>query len=124
MHKHHSDYTGTFRALSLERLPDEPLFLDSEFSDWHTQWQLRLNTESKPKDLSRQLMRSHNPATIPRNHRVEEALEAAVVHSDFTVVQRLLTALKSPFDDSPEQKDYSTPPPFPSSGVYQTFCGT
>jgi uncharacterized protein YdiU (UPF0061 family) len=68
-------------------------------------------------------MRSHNPAIIPRNHKVEEALEAAVVHSDFKVVNRLLSALQSPYEDSQDHIEYRTPP-VASEHAYKTFCGT
>ena len=126
MQTHHADYTHTFRALTLEKLPDEPLFHEAAFIDWHTHWQLRLEHQSKatkPKNSSQSLMRSSNPAIIARNHRVEEALEAAVERSDFTVMQHLLTALKTPFDHSPQHTDYHTPPT-PSEIAYKTFCGT
>jgi uncharacterized protein YdiU (UPF0061 family) len=123
MQQHHADYTNTFRALTLEILPDEHLFHDATFADWHTRWQVRLEHQSKPKKSSRSLMRSRNPAIIPRNHRVEEALEAAVERADFTVMQRLLTVLATPYDDSPHHTDDRTPPAS-SARVYQTFCGT
>jgi len=123
MQKHHADYTNTFRALTLEKTPDEHLFQEAAFTDWHRHWQTRLKHQSESKETSRCLMRSRSPAIIPRNHRVEEALEAAVERSNFTVMQQLLTALKTPYDDSPHQTDYHTPP-VPSDHVYQTFCGT
>ena len=68
-------------------------------------------------------MRSRNPAIIPGNHRVEEVLEAAVERSDFTVMQRLLTALKTSHEESPLHTEYRTPP-VPTERAYQTFCGT
>ncbi len=123
MQKHHADYTNTFRALTLEKLPNEQLFHEAAFTDWHSRWQLRLETQSQPKEAPRSLMRSCNPAIIPRNHRVEEALEAAVERSDFTVMQRLLTALKTPYEESPLHTEYRTPP-VPSEHAYRTFCGT
>ena len=123
MQQHQADYTNTFRALTLNKLPDEPLFHEAAFIDWHTRWQLRLDHEATPKESTRCLMRARNPAIIPRNHRVEEALEAAVERSDFTVLERLLSALKTPYDDSPSHRDYKTPPA-PSERAYQTFCGT
>jgi uncharacterized protein YdiU (UPF0061 family) len=68
-------------------------------------------------------MRSSNPAVVPRNHRVEEALKAAVECSDFSVMERLLAALANPFAYSPEQEEYATLPAS-SSRPYRTFCGT
>lgn len=123
MQQTRADYTNTFRALTLEQLPDDHLFHEAAFTDWHTRWQVRLERQSKPKESSRCLMRSCSPAIIARNHRVEEALEAAVERSDFTVMQRLLTVLKTPYVDSPHHTDYRMAP-IPSERAYQTFCGT
>ncbi len=123
MQQHRADYTNTFRALSLEKLPNEHLFRGAAFTDWHIRWQLRLGRQSQPADSSRCLMRSRNPAIIARNHRVEEALEAAVERSDFTVMEHLLSALKTPYDDVHHPADYHLPPPL-SERAYQTFCGT
>ncbi len=123
MAQHHADFTNTFRALTLDELPNEPLFHDPSFGDWHQRWQLRIELQTKPKEMSRSLMRSRNPSIIPRNHRVEEALEAGVEHSDFSVMARLLDALKNPYEDSPQYAYYQTPPT-PSERAYKTFCGT
>jgi uncharacterized protein YdiU (UPF0061 family) len=68
-------------------------------------------------------MNSRNPAVIPRNHRVEEALAAAVEHADFSVMEKLLGALSQPYRDPPEKAGYHLPPP-PSAQPYRTFCGT
>jgi uncharacterized protein YdiU (UPF0061 family) len=68
-------------------------------------------------------MNTHNPAVISRNHRVEEALEAAVERADFTVMEKLLGFLSHPYQDPPQQADYHLPPP-PSAQPYRTFCGT
>jgi len=72
---------------------------------------------------SRTLMQARNPAVIPRNHRVEEALEAAVERGDFTVMVKLLEALSRPYAERAEADDYRLPPE-PSAQCYQTFCGT
>jgi uncharacterized protein YdiU (UPF0061 family) len=68
-------------------------------------------------------MRSHNPAVIPRNHRVEEALEAAVERRDFSVMTKLLEVLFQPYEERAEFGEYRLPPE-PSDTCYQTFCGT
>ncbi len=123
MQQHHADYTNTFRVLALETVPDEHLFRDAAFVDWHARWQARLERQSAPGQAARCLMLSHNPAVIPRNHRVEEALAAAVENADFTKMQRLLSALATPYDDSPLYADYRAPPG-PGARVCETFCGT
>jgi uncharacterized protein YdiU (UPF0061 family) len=68
-------------------------------------------------------MHRHNPAVIPRNHKVEEALEAAVVDGDFSVLHRLLDALANPFAEGVEKNGYREAAPAGSEG-YRTFCGT
>jgi len=68
-------------------------------------------------------MRNSNPAIIPRNHRVEEALEAAVKQEDYSVLKRLLDILSTPYAHSEEQSEYSTLPA-QTAQPYRTFCGT
>jgi len=118
-----ADYTNTFRDLAAETLADAPLFHDAMFMEWYRRWQERLARQPQSAEESRTLMLAHNPAVIPRNHRVEEALEAAVERGDFTVMAQLLVVLSKPFDDRPEHDDYRLPPE-PSERCYQTFCGT
>ncbi len=123
MQKYRADYTNTFRALTFEKLDDTELFVTTEFAQWQELWKARLSRQQESKALSVQLMRNSNPAVIPRNHRVEEALEAAVEQGDYSVMERLLHVLSSPFAHTPEQDDYSTLPA-PSPRPYRTFCGT
>lgn len=123
MQKYRADYTNTFRALTFDKPEDTVLFGTAEFIQWHERWQARLERQQEPKASSQQLMRSSNPALIPRNHRVEDALEAAVKQGDYSVIERLLDVLSTPYAHSPEQGDYSMPPA-PSTRPYRTFCGT
>jgi uncharacterized protein YdiU (UPF0061 family) len=123
MHKYHADYTNTFRALTFDKIEETVLFGTTEFAQWHEQWQARLGRQQESKASSHQLMRSSNPALIPRNHRVEEALEAAVKQGDYSVMERLLDVLSSPYEHSPKQADYATPPAI-SACTYRTYCGT
>ena len=67
-------------------------------------------------------MRSVNPAFIPRNHRVE-AVIAAAVNADYAPFEDLLTVLAKPYDDQPNFAAYANPPE-PHQRVVQTFCGT
>ncbi|MEW9668978.1 YdiU family protein [Ammoniphilus sp. 3BR4] len=123
MKKYRADYTNTFRALTFDRAEDTVLFGIPEFTQWQERWQARLGRQQESKASSHQLMRDSNPAVIPRNHRVEEALEAAVKEGDYGVTERLLRVLSSPYAHSPEQADYCTLPE-PSTRPYRTFCGT
>lgn len=123
MYTHHSDYTNCFRSLSLEMLPDENSLLDPEFAVWHARWQERLARQPESKELSLRLMQANNPAIIPRNHRVEEALQAASEQNDYQLLHRLLAALSNPYTNTPES-DYYASPPMPEERIYRTFCGT
>jgi len=123
MQKHRADYTNTFRALTFDTTEDTVLFGTTEFAQWHELWQARIGRQQESKASSQQLMRDCNPALIPRNHQVEAALEAAVKQGDYSVMERLLNVLASPYAHSSEQADYSILPVL-STRPYQTFCGT
>jgi serine/tyrosine/threonine adenylyltransferase len=68
-------------------------------------------------------MQAVNPAFIPRNHRVEAVIQAAVEQGDFALLEELLTVLSRPYEDQPTFAHYSEPPE-PNQRVYRTFCGT
>jgi uncharacterized protein YdiU (UPF0061 family) len=68
-------------------------------------------------------MRAVNPAFIPRNHRIEAVIRAAVDRDDFAPFEELLTVLATPFEDQPDYAAYMQPPE-PEQRVLQTFCGT
>ncbi|SDL01337.1 protein adenylyltransferase SelO [Natronincola ferrireducens] len=123
MKKYHADYTNTFIALTFDKLEDTVLFGTPEFTQWYELWQARLGRQQESKASSQQLMRNSNPAVIPRNHRVEEALEAAVKEGDYSLMEGLLDVLSNPYAHSPQQAEYSTLPA-PSACHYRTFCGT
>ncbi|KEK22347.1 protein adenylyltransferase SelO [Bacillus gaemokensis] len=123
MEKYHADYTNTFLALTFDTPEDTKLFGSTEFAKWREKWQARLDRQQESKASSHQLMQSNNPALTPRNHRVEDALEAAVKQGDYSVMERLLAVLSNPYAHSPEQREYATLPA-PSARPYRTFCGT
>jgi len=68
-------------------------------------------------------MRAVNPAFIPRNHRVEAVIDAAVIRDDFAPFEELLTVLSKPYEDQPAFAGYMEAPE-PHQRVLQTFCGT
>jgi len=68
-------------------------------------------------------MQAVNPAYIPRDHLVEEALAAAVERGDMAPFDELLAVVSNPFTEQPGRARYTQPAP-PGEGVYQTFCGT
>ena len=122
MQQFQADYTNTFRALTLDQKDDTNLFSSTDFHQWNNQWQTRLEKQAKSKDEIRTLMKNHNPAIIPRNHQVEEALDAAE-KNDLSVMNKLLHALSNPYEYTSEQEAYSKMPAA-TSCCYRTFCGT
>jgi uncharacterized protein YdiU (UPF0061 family) len=121
MEKYEADYTNTFRALTYHTCDKSPLFRTEAFTEWQQRWQARRDKQPNTKDEIQQLMRASNPAVIPRNHRVEEALTAAT-EGDYSVTKNLLGALQNPYVP-PNDDTYTAPPP-PSNIPYRTFCGT
>ena len=110
------DFTNTFRNLN-------PAAEAPELGAWQAKWKARLSRQAQPVDDVIARMRKSNPAVIPRNHKVEEALAAAVDSGDLRPMHRLLEALANPFEDNPEKQGYRDPAPV-GSDPYQTFCGT
>ena len=123
MKQNKADYTNTFCSLSKEDILKDKLFQDSKFLNWYQQWQTRLIQNKKPKQSSLNLMCSVNPLVIPRNYKVEEALDAASINGDLKLVYNLLEVLKKPYDNRQEIKSYQSPS-VPNEKIYQTFCGT
>ncbi|MFP4127319.1 MAG: protein adenylyltransferase SelO family protein, partial [Alphaproteobacteria bacterium] len=123
-----ADFTNTFRALNHAALtgdlaPARAAFeTASAFDAWAERWRARLSAEAVSDEHRAGVMRRANPAVIPRNHRVEEAL-AAAEHGDLAPFVRLLTVLARPFDDQPDAADLATPPR-PDEEIEATFCGT
>ena len=117
METHKLDYTNTFHSLSYQK--DSPFFEIPECISWHEKWQAKLGRQQKGANYAMELMKKHNPAVIPRNYRVEEALLAAE-HADLSVMHNLLEVLSTPYNES---EVYSLPPK-PSLRRYRTFCGT
>lgn len=106
MKKYKADFTNTFCALTLNKMEDTVLFDTEEFSQWNELWQARLSRQHENLASSQQLMRNSNPAIIPRNHRVEEALQAAVNQQDYSLMYQLLEVLSTPYAYSDEQVEY------------------
>jgi serine/tyrosine/threonine adenylyltransferase len=100
------------------------LFADSgTFDEWAAKWRHRLAQEGGEPTERRSVMRTANPAFIPRNHLVEEAIVAAVNDGDFSAFERLLSVVSAPYEDHPAFRRYADPPR-PDQVVRETFCGT
>ena len=121
-----ADFTSSFTALT-KRIEtgraEGPLsFGGAPLRSWLDKWDARLERQPKNKTEVAGLMRRANPVVIPRNYRVEEAL-AAASRGDFSVMHRLLDALRNPFIETSENEPYCDAP-LPGGAPYRTFCGT
>jgi uncharacterized protein YdiU (UPF0061 family) len=130
MARNQADFTLTFRRLSdaaLDPTSDREvrqLFADpAAYDDWSVRWRQRIGDEPQTAAARQTAMRAVNPAFIPRNHRVEAVIEAAVNRDDFAPFEELLTVLAKPYEDQPAFAAYGEPPE-PHQRVLQTFCGT
>ncbi|MCH9647007.1 MAG: YdiU family protein [Deltaproteobacteria bacterium] len=129
MEEQASDFTNTFRALCAEvvvdekRTSEEEAVLGPAFSGWIAEWRTRLERQPMEKTEIQTRMCEQNPAVIPRNHKVEEALEAAWRNADLGPLEKLLEALANPYDHTLAREEYQQPAP-PSEAAYRTFCGT
>ncbi len=101
----------------------DALLASGEYRVWRKRWRERLGRQADSPEEVRERMRAHNPAVIPRNHRVEEALAAATQSSDYGPLHRLLAVLARPYEHSAEQAEYAELSP-DAGGGYRTFCGT
>jgi uncharacterized protein YdiU (UPF0061 family) len=129
MHNSQADFTLTFRNLgrTANDPADEPklreLFsADPDIETWLRDWRERLAREAQTTTERATRMLAANPAFIPRNHRVEAALNAAE-EGDYGPFHKLLNIVQRPYDEQPEVAEFSQPPQS-SERVLQTFCGT
>tara|TARA_Y100000590_G_scaffold310579_1_gene350874 strand:- start:531 stop:2006 length:1476 start_codon:yes stop_codon:yes gene_type:complete len=122
MHKHKADYTNTFCSLMNVKIKKDKMFENKEFIDWQKNWGKRLKENNKSIEECLKLMHSNNPLVIPRNHKVEEALEAAN-NDDLNPMLKLLKILEKPYENQEAIINYQSAAPA-SNEKYQTFCGT
>lgn len=119
-----ADFTNTFRALSGDAAAVALTDLDAMqgFAEWRDRWDARLGQQETPSEVVRARMQTVNAAVIPRNHRIEEAI-AAAIGGDFAPFARLDAALSQPYAP-PACDDWLRVAPTPGQEVRQTFCGT
>jgi len=124
-----ADFTLTFRRLSDAAESGDvsevrALFADpTAFDEWVVRWRQRLAEEPQSPAERREAMRKVNPAFIPRNHRIEAVITAAVENDDYAPFEELHAVLAKPYDDQPAFAAYAEPPQ-QDERVLQTFCGT
>lgn len=129
MHTGEADFTLTFRNLAAVAKGEPELAVTGLFKEpksiepWIHRWRQRLDQEERPAAEIARDMQSVNPAFILRNHRVEQAIDAAVETGDFSKAIELNRVLAKPFDDQPRYAAYLEPPK-PGDWKCKTFCGT
>jgi serine/tyrosine/threonine adenylyltransferase len=115
-----ADYTNTFCYLMNININDNKIYEDKNFKNWFKNWQKRISFNNGSKENSINLMKKNSPTVIPRNHKVEEVLEAAN-NDNLKPMNDLLNIIKKPYT---EQKNIGSFQ-YPSKNMnYQTFCGT
>jgi uncharacterized protein YdiU (UPF0061 family) len=130
MHRGAADFTLGFRALcDAAADPDADEAVRKVFEDpaaydgWAPAWRARLLREAPPPPARAAAMRRVNPLYIPRNHRIERMIDAAVGGGDFAPFRELLAVLARPFEAQEGAAGYGLPP-LPEERVLHTFCGT
>jgi uncharacterized protein YdiU (UPF0061 family) len=135
LHSGRADFTLAWRRLADaaagDELPLRALFAEAVAADaWLARWRERCAREDegaapeRGAALRAERMRQVNPWLIPRNHRVEEALAAASDDNDIGPFDRLLEALRDPYDETVDNARYAEPAPAEVTAGYRTFCGT
>ena len=122
MHQNKADYTNTFCYLMNEKIQNNEIFNNENFFVWKKRWEERLMLNNNTPEKYLKLMRSVNPIIIPRNHKVEEALEFAN-NNDLSLVKKLIKILEKPYENQKGISEYQYTAPA-SDQKYQTFCGT
>jgi serine/tyrosine/threonine adenylyltransferase len=130
MHRHQADFTLSFRALCAAA-GDQPRdgsaqgqFLNAlDHDEWTQRWRARMSREPVTLESRAKSMREVNPAYVPRNHRVEQVIVAAVERGDFAPFEEFLEVLAAPYVERARFAGYENPPQ-PQERVLQTFCGT
>ena len=121
------DFTLSFRYLRDVASGEEDAFLSlfprpAPVSEWLTEWREHLRKCGVEAEAAATTMQKTNPVFIPRNHRVEEVIEAGKL-GDFEPFHRLHEILRRPFEEQPESSEYEQAPK-PHEVVRATYCGT
>ena len=130
LQRNQADFTVSFRALcDAARDPQgdatarRPFLHAAGLEEWAQRWRARMSREANTLEARAESMQQANPAYIPRNHRVEQVIAAAVERGDFAPFEELSQALAAPYVARPAFAQYANPPQ-PDERVLQTFCGT
>ena len=120
MQSNQADYTNTFCYLMNINSIQDQIYKNKDFINWSKIWEKRILINGGTKQNSLELMKKNNPIVIPRNHKVEEVLEAAN-NNDLNPMNILLSILKKPYENQSNIENFQVPS---NNENYQTFCGT
>jgi uncharacterized protein YdiU (UPF0061 family) len=120
MQSNQADYTNTFCYLMNINFIQDQIYKNKDFINWSKIWEKRILINGGTKQNSLELMKKNNPIIIPRNHKVEEVLEAAN-NNDLNPMNILLSILKKPYENQSNIENFQVPS---NNENYQTFCGT
>ena len=128
LHEYKVDYTQFFRDLAKllsgnNEAAHQHFSSTMRFEQWLVRWRDRLTHDELTTAERIELMNQVNPNYIPRNHKVEEAIEAAITHEDYSKFEMLLEVLSQPYQVQPGKDEYAQPA-LKEFGEYKTFCGT
>ncbi len=126
MQTEQADFTLTFRGLcdAVEAMgAGEGPSDASAYGAWSARWRARLACEPQSTAARAAAMRLVNPYIVPRNHRIEQVIVAAVEHGDYRPFDELHEALSRPYEERREFASYAEPPQT-AERVTRTFCGT
>jgi uncharacterized protein YdiU (UPF0061 family) len=105
--------------MNINSIQDQ-IYKNKDFINWSKIWEKRILINGGTKQNSLELMKKNNPIIIPRNHKVEEVLEAAN-NNDLNPMNILLSILKKPYENQSNIENFQVPS---NNENYQTFCGT
>ncbi len=121
MHENKADYTNTFCHLMNLEPKKNDLYKNENFLNWKLRWRDRLTKNNNSPEKYIKLMRNNNPLVVPRNLKVEEALDEAE-HNNFDSVNQLINIFNHPYIIQENITDYQVL--HPTDKKYKTFCGT
>ena len=132
MHKTKTDFTLGFQYL-IKLLKDaadknaqalRPDYIHESFYEWIEKWYAVISAQGYEKSQTIELMSEQNPVIIPRNHIIEEIIQAAYLKADFSDFFAFKKALENPYSTPFDPEHRYQKPPSLAQKVHQTFCGT
>ncbi len=124
MESHNMDYTISFNHLT-QRINDTAnnADIDALLKTWLPKWYSRLGAQDNASTVTYELMRRSNPVVIPRNHHMENTIQACLTMNNSKPAEDFIKVLASPYEPVQHTENYQDASP-DSDKYHQTFCGT